>query len=230
MTEGAYTYRWPRPAVTVDAVVFARADRLRLLLVQRGVEPFAGRWALPGGFVHMDESLHDAVRRELAEETGVELAWMEQLQTFGAPDRDPRGRVISVAYLALVSPEGLALAAGTDADRAAWFDEDDLPDLAFDHADIVAVARRRLAAKARYQPVGFELLPERFTLAQLQALYEELLGRPLDKRNFRKKVARLGLLQALDEHTSGPGRPARLHRFDRQAYARAEAEGFDFEL
>jgi len=226
-----YSYRHPRPSVTVDAVVFGlEQGRLKLLLIQRGGEPFAGQWALPGGFVAMDESLHDAVRRELQEETGVRLAWLEQLYTYGAPDRDPRGRVISVAWLALVSPRGLDLQAGTDSDRAAWFDEDELPALAFDHADIVADARRRLAAKARYQPVGFELLPVRFTLAQLQALYELLLGAELDKRNFRKKVARLGLLAPLDEFTPGPGRPARLHRFDRAAYERAERDGFDFEL
>jgi len=227
----SFTYAYARPSVTVDCVVFGLdgAD-LSVLLIERGEEPFAGQWALPGGFVKMDEDLERAARRELEEETGLSLAWLEQLYTFGAVDRDPRGRVITVAFFALVKTLDQALAASTDARDARWFPADATPALAFDHAEILRVARERLRGKVTWQPVGFELLPERFTLTRLQRLYETVLGRALDKRNFRRKVLALGLLQETGQRSSGAGRPAALYRFDREAYARLSAEGFVFEL
>jgi 8-oxo-dGTP diphosphatase len=227
-----YTYDFPRPAVTVDCVVFGLDDRdLKVLLVKRGIEPFAGAWALPGGFVHMEESLDDAALRELKEETGVEKLFLEQLYTFGEPGRDPRGRVVSVAYYALVKLAEHKVQAATDASGAAWFPVWDLPTLAFDHDRIVAAALERLRGKVRYKPLGFELLPPKFTLPQLQRLYETLLERELDKRNFRKKVLAMGLLVELDEVEQDVAhRAARLYRFDQKKYRQLEKQGFNFEI
>ncbi len=227
-----YTYEYPRAAVTVDCVVFGYdAAALQVLLIQRGLAPFAGAWALPGGFVHVDETLDDAARRELREETGVTDLYLEQLYTFGALDRDPRERVVSVAYYALVDPAHFALAAATDATRAAWFAVDAVPPLAFDHAHILAVALARLRGKVRYQPLGFELLPEKFTLTGLQRLYETILGTPLDKRNFRKKILAMELLRELDEvEQDVPHRAARLYQFDESKYRALTERGFNFEL
>lgn len=226
------TYEHPRPALTVDAVVFGYdQEAQRVLLVRRGAAPFAGRWALPGGFVRMNETLEQAARRELHEETNIRLAYLEQLYTFGALKRDPRERVVSVAYYALVKSSDYAPHAATDADEARWFPVHDLPALAFDHAEIVDVARARLRAKVRYEPLGFELLPRKFTLTELQRLYEMVLERPLDKRNFRKKVLSLGVLAELSELEQGVARrPARLYRFDERRYAKLKKHGFHFEL
>jgi len=171
-----HTYEYPRPSLTVDAVVFGFDDQdLKVLLIQRALEPFAGNWALPGGFVQMEEPLEAAVRRELREETGVSNVYLEQLFTFGDPERDPRGRVVSVAYYGLVKLSEHHVLAATDARNAAWFPVTDLPPLAFDHDRILETAHRRLQGKVRYQPIGFELLPKHFTLSQLQHLYETVL-------------------------------------------------------
>lgn len=227
----AHTYEYPRPALTVDCVVFGfDGEGLQLLLIRRGIEPFLGAWALPGGFVRMDEDLDAAARRELMEETGVRNLFLEQLYTFGTPDRDPRGRVVSVAYLALVRPEEHPASGDTDAAEAKWFPVTALPELAFDHARIVETARERLRGKIRWQPVGFELLPEKFTLTDLQSLYEAILGRSLDKRNFRKKLLQFDFVVALDEYRTGRNRPARLHRFDRKQYEHLLHAGIHFEL
>lgn len=227
-----HTYEFPRPALTVDCVIFGCDDAgLRVLLVRRGLAPFKGRWALPGGFVRMGESLDDAARRELAEEAGVRDVYLEQLYTFGEPKRDPRGRVVTVAYYALVNLADHPPEAATDAADAAWHPVASPPPLAFDHARILALAVERLRAKVRYRPIGFELLPERFTLGRLQRLYETVLERPLDKRNFRKKILGMNLLEPLDEVETGVAhRAARLYRFDRDAYDALAAAGFDFEL
>lgn len=208
------------PAVAVDVILFTIEERaLRVLLVRRGVAPFEGMWALPGGFVREDESLDEAARRELREETDVEVGWLEQLYTFGEVDRDPARRVISVTYFALVDRAPLHPRAGTDAASVGWFDVDDLPELAFDHARIVAYAHERLRYKTEYAPVAFQLLPERFTLGALQEVYEVVLGRALDKRNFRRKLAALDIVEPTGEHhREGAGRPAELYRFRPESF------------
>lgn len=228
----AFTYDHARPALTVDCVVFGLDETdLKVLLIQRDLEPFAGRWALPGGFVRVAESLDQAARRELQEETGLTKVFLEQLYTIGEPDRDPRERVVTVAYYALVRLGDHQVQAATDARNAAWFAVDDLPDLAFDHDGIVEMALRRLQGKVRYQPIGFELLPPKFSLTQLQRMYEIILERPLDKRNFRKKVLSLDILQDLDEVEQDVAhRAARLYRFDERTYRQKVKDGFNFEL
>ena len=226
-----YTYEYPRAALTVDCVVFGFDDgELKVLLIERGLPPYKGQWALPGGFVRVDETLDEAARRELEEETGLSGVFLEQLYTYGGVDRDPRERVVSVAWYALVKLADNETRAATDAADARWFPVAALPPLAFDHADILETALARLRGKLRWQPVGFELLPQRFTLSQLQHLYEAVLGAPLDKRNFRKRVLALDLLIPLKAKTSGPGRPAQLFRFDPEKYARLTKRGFHFEI
>ena len=237
----SYTYEYPRPAVTVDCIIFGldESQQLKVLLVRRKLPPFAGQWALPGGFVQMEESLENAARRELQEETGMTNVFMEQLFTFGLPDRDPRGRVISVAYYALVNLVEHPIKAATDADRADWFSLNQVPPLAFDHASILETALARLRAKLRYQPIGFELLPEYFTLSQLQELYETVLGVPsLNKRNFRTKILKMGVLKEIGKQQNVPHRPAMLYAFDQEKYdqlfqdreANLLRRGMDFEI
>ena len=228
----SHSYQYPRAALTVDIVVFALdQNELQVMLIQRDLEPFAGRWALPGGFVRVDETLDAAAARELQEETGLVDIFLEQLYTFGDVCRDPRERVVTVAYYALVNLTGHAVQASTDARNAAWFPVGDLPKLAFDHQKLFDVALTRLRGKVRYQPIGFELLPEKFTLRQLQHLYEIILDRPLDKRNFRKKVLGMGILKETNEiETDVAHRAAQLYRFHKQAYDRLTKRGFHFEI
>lgn len=228
----SYSYRYPRPALTVDCVVFGFDEgELKVALIRRANEPYRGRWALPGGYVELDESLEEAARRELREETGIERLYLEQLYTFGAVDRDPRERVVSVAYYALVSLAEQRMRAATDATDAAWVPLSSVRRLAFDHSEILAIALARLKAKVRYQPVGFELLPRKFTLSQLQHLYEAVLERELDKRNFRKKIQSTGLLIATGElEREVAHRAARLYRFDAGKYRQLAKRGFNFEL
>ena len=228
----AHTYPFARPAITVDTVVFALDEKsLQVMLIQRDLQPFAGKWALPGGFVRVDESLEEAARRELHEETGLTHVFLEQLYTFGDLGRNPRERVITVAYFALVNLHGHDVCASTDARTAAWFAVNDLPELAFDHQRIVAVAHERLRVKLRYQPVGFELLPEKFSLRQLQHVYEVILDRELDKRNFRKKVLSMDFIVRLNDIEQDVAhRAARLFRFDKRKYDRLTKQGFNFEI
>ncbi len=227
-----HAYEYPRGALTVDCVVFGLDDQeLKVMLIQRGVAPFKGKWALPGGFVRLDETLDEAARRELEEETGLRDIFLEQLYTFGAIDRDPRERVVSVAHYALINLSEHQVHAASDASAAAWFGVHDVPSLAFDHADILQMALERLRGKVRYKPIGFELLPKKFTLSQLQRLYELVLERELDKRNFRKRVLAMGLLIELDEVEQDVAhRAARLYRFDERKYQRLARAGFNFEL
>lgn len=227
-----YTYEYPRPSLTVDCVIFGLDESdLKVLLIQRGQAPFEGQWALPGGFVRMDEMLDEAARRELQEETGVSNVFLEQLYTYSGVDRDPRERVVTVAYFALVKLCDHRIKATTDARNAAWFAVHDAPKLAFDHAQILEQALDRLKSKVRYQPVGFELLPEKFTLTQLQRLYETILERDLDKRNFRKKILGMDLLLELDEIEQDVAhRAARLYSFDKKKYQKLAQKGFNFEL
>lgn len=235
-----YTYEYPRPSVTVDVVVFGYTElaKLQVLLIQRGGQPFRGHWALPGGFVEMNEDLESSALRELEEETGVKDIFIEQLYTFGQPTRDPRGRVISVAYYALVNLQQHPPKAASDATAAQWFSLDELPELAFDHADILAMAQERLRTKVRYQPIGFELLPAVFTLAELQSLYETILGvATLNKRNFRSRILDMGILEEAGKQTGVPHRPAILYRFNAEKYTALSQghpglrkSGLDFEL
>ncbi|MES2922872.1 MAG: NUDIX domain-containing protein [Verrucomicrobiota bacterium] len=227
-----FTYQYRRAALTVDCVVFGFDEgALKVLLIRRGIEPYQNRWALPGGFVRPDETLDAAALRELQEETGLSEIYLEQLYTFGGIDRDPRERVISVAYFALVRRADHLPAAATDAAEAAWFEVEKVPSLAFDHAEILRLALERLRGKIRWQPVGFELLPRKFTLTQFQALYEAILGRELDKRNFRKKLLALDLLVPLEEFsTAASRRPAQLFRFDHRKYQALTRKGFIFDL
>jgi len=228
----SFTYEYPRPAVTVDCVVFGlQAQRLRVLLIRRGRPPFEGQWALPGGFVDMDEDLEASARRELQEETGLRDIFLEQLYTFGKPGRDPRGPTISVAYYALVNTADHSPRADDDAAAADWVEVDKIGKLAFDHDQILSTALARLRGKVRYQPIGFELLPRKFTLSQLQQLYEVILERELDKRNFRRRILAMDLLVELDEKQKDVShRAARLYRFDKRKYRRLEESGFVFEL
>ena len=200
--------------VTVDIVVFTVQDQaLKVLLIQRGVEPFRGQYALPGGFVLSGETLEEAAFRELREETGTEIVYLEQLYTFGDPGRDPRGRIVTVAYFALVPTDKAPLIAGTDAASTAWFAVSALPALAFDHAMIVDHAIRRLRNKLEYSTVGFELLPAKFTLSSLQSLHEAILGKALDKRNFRRRIEALGLVKPTKDMFATGRKPARLFSF-----------------
>ena len=224
------TYK--KPSVTVDCVVFGLDEEdLRIILIERDLEPFKGTWALPGGFVNIDETLEAAAMRELQEETGVKNVFLEQLYTFGDVDRDPRDRVISVAYYALVNLSGHKIKAATDARSAAWFSVDDIPKLAFDHNKIFDVALKRLRGKVRYEPIGFELLPEKFTLGQLQRMYEKILEQDIDKRNFRKKILGKELLRELDEvQMDVAHRAAKLYKFDERRYRQLKEKGFNFEI
>jgi 8-oxo-dGTP diphosphatase len=227
-----YTYTYPRPALTVDCVIFGLDDsELKVLLIQRKLSPFKGHWALPGGFVKLDETLDEAARRELVEETGVEDLFLEQLYTFSAVKRDPRERVVSIAYFALVNLDEHPAKAASDAEEVDWFSAFDLPELAFDHAEIVSVAMTRLQGKLRYEPVGFELLPQKFTLGQLQQLYEKVLNQPLDKRNFRKKILKMNLLiDTKEKQQNVSHRAAQLYQFDENKYQSLKASGFNFEI
>ena len=226
------SYQYPRAALTVDCVVFGLDEsELKVLLIQRGLEPFKGKWALPGGFVRVDETIDEAARRELGEEAGLKDVFLEQLYTFGAVNRDPRERVVSVAYYSLVKLAAHDTKAATDAADARWFPISGAPKLAFDHGDILATALARLKGKVRYQPIGFELLPPKFTLSQLQHLYEAVLETGLDTRNFRKKVLSFGLLVPLKEtQMTGRHRPAQLFRFDAEKYEKLKRKGLLFEL
>jgi 8-oxo-dGTP diphosphatase len=215
--------------LTVDTVIFTiEQGALKVLLVKRGIEPFAGQYAIPGGFVLENESLDQAAMRELREETGVAEVYLEQLYSFGDPRRDPRGRVVTVAYYALISTEHSQLRAGSDAAAAAWFAVDAVPDLAFDHAKILAYAVERLRNKLEYTTVGFQLLPERFSLSELQEVYEAILGKKLDKRNFRRKLALLKILKPTSEYRRDGRKPARLYRFVAAKFEKLKDKGILF--
>lgn len=226
------SFLYPQIKLTVDAIVFGyNAGKISILLIKRKYEPFKDKWAIPGGFVLEDESLEEAVHRELKEETGVSINYLEQLYTFGALDRDPRGRVVSVAYFGLIHPDGHTLQASTDAELAQWFEIDNLPELSFDHKHILKVAIERLKGKITYEPIGFELLETKFPFSDLEKLYTTLLGRPIDRRNFRKKINNLNILDELDEKVSlGAGRPASLFKFNEKRYKQLKKEGIIFEI
>ncbi len=227
-----YCYEYPRPSVTTDCIIFGFDEgELKLLLIERGIEPFKGKWAFPGGFVQMDESTEDGARRELFEETGLKNVFIEQLYTFSDVDRDPRGRVITVSYFALVKLSDYKVKAGDDAKKAEWFPISKVPPLAFDHDRILRIAINRLRGKIRYQPIGFELLPKKFTMPELQTLYEIVLEVKLDRRNFRKKMLDTGLLIDEQETVSGvPHKGAKFYCFNHKKYQELSERGFNFEI
>jgi 8-oxo-dGTP diphosphatase len=230
--EKKYCYEYPRPALTSDCIIFGFDNfDLTILLIERAHEPFKNKWALPGGFVDMNETTETGALRELYEETGLKNVFIEQLYTFSDVDRDPRGRVVSVAYYALIKLDEYSIHAGDDAGDANWFPVNDLPELAFDHHKIIEVALQRLKGKIRYQPIGFELLPPMFTLTQLQNLYETILQRELDKRNFRKKILKMNLLIPMDEKQKNVAhKAARFYKFDKQKYEELTQKGYNFEI
>lgn len=225
-----YTYKYPHPSVTADCVIFGfDGTKLQVLLIERGIEPYKGQWAFPGGFVNIDESCEDGALRELQEETGLTGVYIEQFHTFSHPKRDPRERVITVAYYALVRLQDVK--AGDDAARAAWFALDEIPQLAFDHDLILREALRRLRERIHFEPVGFELLPEKFTMKQLQNLYEAILDVRFDRANFAKKMLHFNILRQLDEKVwTTPKREALLYSFNKESYTELKHKRFRLEF
>ena len=219
-------------SLTTDCVIFGfDGGELKLLLIEREKDPFKNKWALPGGFVFIKETTEECAKRILLEKAGIKNVFIEQLYTFSEADRDPRERIISVAYFALVNKHQFEIIAGRDTVKAEWFEISDLPKLAFDHSKIVKKAFERLKGKVSYQPIGFELLNEKFTLTQLQSLYEAILEVSIDKRNFRKKILGMGLLKELNEKEINVAhKAARYYSFDNKAYKELTRKGFHFEL
>ena len=230
MEELKYCYKYPHPAVTTDSVIFGfDGTKLKVLLIERGQEPHKARWAFPGGFVRMDESCEEGALRELQEETNMSCSYMEQFRTYSNPNRDPRERVITVAYLALVKTQEVQ--AGDDASKAQWFDINEVPQLAFDHDVILRDALKHLRERIHFQPIGFELLPEKFTMRQLQNLYESILDVHFDRGNFSKKMLHFNILTPLDETVKPtPKREARLYRFNKESYDELKQKGFRLEF
>ena len=228
--KGTYTYDYPRPAVTTDCVIFGYDGKeLKVLLIERGIEPFKGCWAFPGGFLNMDEDALAGARRELKEETGLEDAFIEQFHTFSEPGRDPRGRVITIAHYALVKIQEVE--GGDDAAQARWFPIGEVPPLAFDHDRILRMAMSRLKERIHFEPVGFELLPDVFTMPQLQNLYEAILEVHFDRRNFAAKMLKLGILEDTGDRPAGASsRIPGSYRFNKEKYNELKAKGFRLEF
>jgi 8-oxo-dGTP diphosphatase len=226
MEEKMYSYKYPHPAVATDCVIFGfDGMKLKILLIQRGIDPFKGKWAFPGGFLNIDESAEEGAMRELKEETNLTATYLEQFHCFSSPNRDPRERVISIAFLALVKTEEVK--GGDDAAKAQWFSMDEIPQLAFDHESILRMAMSKLRERIHFQPIGFDLLPEKFTLKELQLLYEAILGVHFDRRNFAKKMLHLDILTQLDETVwPTPKRKALLFSFNEDKYKELKQKGF----
>lgn len=198
--EKKYCYEYPRPSMTADCVIFGfDGQNLKILLIERGIEPYKGYWALPGGFMKMDETIEECATRELREETGISQVYLEQFRVFSSINRDPRGRVVTVAFMALVRPSDYRLVAADDAAKAYWFDAKMLPPLAFDHREIVAAAREHLRESIRLRPVAFRLLNEVFTLEDLRRVYEEINDTIYDRRNFQRKAIQTEMIEAVDQ-------------------------------
>ena len=225
-----YTYQYPHPAVTADCVIFGfDGVTIRVLLIQRGLEPYKGKWALPGGFMNMDESAEQCAARELEEETGLKNTTVEQFYTFSEVGRDPRERVITVAHFALVRLAEVR--GGDDADVARWFGLDEIPSLAFDHDRILRMALNRLKERICFKPIGFELLPEVFTMTELQNLYEAILEVKFDRRNFYNKILKLGILPETEPRPAGTSRRKPIkYRFNSDKYDELKKRGFRLEF
>ncbi|UPZ16514.1 NUDIX hydrolase [Flavobacterium humidisoli] len=219
--------------VAVDAIVFGyQNSQLYVLLIQQKFGSTNSYWALPGGLVKNEESLKDAVKRELKEETNVDVDYFEQLFTFGDDiERDPRNRVVSVAYFALVDPSKLEIKADSDADKVQWFKINEVPKLAFDHNSILKKAVERLKSKLTYEPIGFDLLPKEFLFSELENLYCTILEKEIERRNFRKKILSFGIVEETENYSPiKTGRPAKLFRFNKLKYSELVKEGFHFEI
>jgi len=197
--------QYEKPSVTVDIAIYTiQKKELKVLLVKRGLEPFKNQWAIPGGFVRINESLEDAAKRELEEETGVKNVYLEQLYSFGDPKRDPRGRVITISYMALINSESIKLKATTDVSEVQWFSVKKIPPLAFDHKKILDYSLKRLKWKFEYTTVAFSLLPKKFAVSEIQKIYEIVFNKKFDKRNFAKKMLFLDILkkEEIKKHVS----------------------------
>lgn len=225
-----YHYKYWHPCVTTDCVIFGFDGRkLNVLLIERGLDPYKGRWAFPGGFIKEEESALEGAKRELKEETGLTGAYIKQFHAFSAPDRDPRERVITIAYYALVRLQDVK--AGDDAAKAQWFDIDNIPSLAFDHDKILREAQKELRKQIHFEPIGFELLPEKFTMKSLQHLYEAILDVRFDRRNFYNKMLHLGILNQTDETIrESQKRDAMLYTFNKDNYDEMKQKGFRLEF
>lgn len=230
MEEKNYCYKYPHPSVTTDCVIFGfDGSKLKVLLIERGIEPYKGRWAFPGGFLKIEESAEEGALRELQEETGLTGAYIEQFHTFTDPKRDPRERVITIAYFALVRIQDVK--GGDDAAKAQWFALDEIPQLAFDHDMILRMAQSRLRERIHFQPIGFELMPEKFTMKDLQELYEAILEVKFERSNFAKKMLHYELVEQLEETVwPTPKREARLYRFNKKNYEEFKKKGFQLEF
>ena len=220
-----------RQLLAVDCIIFGfNAGKIKLLIIKRNFEPEMGMWSLAGGFVRKSEGIDECASRVLFELTGLENVYLEQLKTYGAVDRDPGERVVSVAYYALLNVKDHNLDLSRD-NEAYWCPLEDLKGLVFDHGEMVSKAMKRLKRKAKIGPIGFELLPERFTLPQLQSLYECIYQKDLDKRNFRKKILSMELLDKLSEKDkSSSKKGAYYYSFNREKYDQLTADGFYFNL
>ncbi|MCB0283094.1 MAG: NUDIX hydrolase [Calditrichaeota bacterium] len=218
--------------LSVDCVVFGfQNPDLEVLLIKLDVDPERGSWALPGGNILMDEGLNNAAARVLEELTGVNEIYMEQVAAFGAVSRFPLHRVVTFTYYALINPELYMLKAGIKASDVKWFKISEVPSMPFDHNQILAAALNRLKARVRYRPIGFELLPKKFTLTHIQNLYQSILGHDLDKRNFRRKIMKMNLISKLDEQQRGVAhRLPQLYSFDKRTYVKLRKNGFNFDL
>ena len=231
MSEKMYSYKYPHPAVTTDCVIFGYEpkDGLYVLLIKRGIEPFKDCWAFPGGFIMMDENAETGARRELQEETGLETAYMEQFGCFSDVNRDPRERVITIAYYALVRKSEVK--GGDDAADAHWFPIDNIPALAFDHDRILRVALHTLKERIHFKPIGFELLPDVFTMPQLQELYQSILEVKFDRRNFSSKMLKLGILTEVGDRPKDAGsRIPIMYSFNLESYTELKKSGFRLEF
>lgn len=226
-----YTYKYPHPAVTTDCVIFGydTKDGLSVLLIKRGIEPYKDHWAFPGGFIRMDEDAETGARRELREETGLDTLYVEQFGCFSEVNRDPRERVITIAFYALVKKSQVT--GGDDAAAAHWFPIYNIPPLAFDHDRILRVALKTLKEKIHFMPIGFELLPLVFTMPQLQELYESILEVKFDRRNFSNKMLKLGILIPVGNRPKNAGSRIPInYRFNEDSYAELKSKGFRLEF
>ncbi|MBE6314870.1 MAG: NUDIX hydrolase [Bacteroidales bacterium] len=230
MNDQNFCYKYPHPALTADCVIFGfDGMAIKVLLIQRGIEPFKGKWAFPGGFMKIDETAEECAKRELEEETGLKNTAVEQFHTFSDVNRDPRERVITVAHYALVRLSEVK--GGDDAASARWFSMNEVPSLVFDHDRILRMAVNRLKERICFEPIGFELLPEVFTMTELQNLYEAILEVKFDRRNFYNKMLKLGILSEAEPRPANASRrtPSK-YRFNAEKYAELKQKGFRLEF